>query len=88
MINYGIQCSSVEPKSIEIIGSNVFVANNIQPYEEELDGRFLKGYKYNCVSYTKDEYILLIANKNLQLEQDLIDTQVALCDLYEALGGE
>jgi len=88
MIDYGIQCSAVEPQPIEITGSSILINTNIIPYSKEEDGRTLQGYKYNCIGYTKDEYILKMTEKNAKLEQDLIDTQVALCDLYEALEGD
>ena len=35
---------------------------------------------------TKDEYIKLISEKNAQLESRVIDTQLALCEVYELLG--
>ena len=38
--------------------------------------------------YTKDEYIKLMAEKNAELESQLTDTQLALCDVYEMIGGE
>ena len=88
MTNYGIQYSAVKPQPIEITNTAVFIASNVKPYSEDIDGRHIEGYKYNCISYTKDEYILLLANKNAQLEQDILDTQLALCDLYESIGGE
>lgn len=88
MTNYGVQYSSVEPIPVEITANNVFIASNIRPYSKDVEGRHLEGYEYDYVSYTKDEYILLIANQNAQLQQDIIDTQVALCDLYESLGGD
>lgn len=87
MINYGTQYSSVKPKIIEMTNTVVFVASDIEPYSADIDNHHIEGYKYNCIGYTKDEYILYMANKNAQLEQELINTQVALCELYESLEG-
>lgn len=79
MTNLGIQYSIVAPKSIEIIGDSVFLANNIQPYEKEIEGRTMSGYSYEYIRYSKDEYII-------KLHEDILDTQLALVELYE--GGE
>lgn len=39
------------------------------------------------VQYTKDEYLALMDEKNAALEEQLTDTQFALCDVYEMIGG-
>jgi len=44
-----------------MLADKVLVASNITPYEEEYDGRVSTGYEYDCECYTKDEYILLMA---------------------------
>ena len=44
------------------------------------------GFEYNLIQYDKDEYISLIDDKNASLEQQMTDTQLALCDVYEMLG--
>lgn len=89
MINYGIQRGYVRPQEIEITASAVFVASNITPYTKEYDGKVEEGYEYEYIGYTKDEYILQLARDNKKLQQDLLDTQLALCDLYESIeGGE
>lgn len=88
MKNYGIQCGTVRPQEIQITPESVFIAENIEPYTSEIEGHEISGFKYNYIQYTKDEYILKLAQANLKLEQDLIDTQLALCDLYESFGGD
>ena len=80
MINHGIQYSTVQPQPIEVTADSVFVATNITPYSKEIEGRIINGYEYNYVQYSKDEYII-------KLHQDIIDTQVALCDIFEVLEG-
>lgn len=79
MTNLGIQYSVVAPKPIEIVGDYVFLANNIEPYEKEIEGRTMSGYSYEYIRYSKDEYII-------KLHEDILDTQLALVELYE--GGE
>ena len=50
--------SATRPQDIEITATSVLVASNITPYEEEFDGRILRGYEYECTTYTKDEFLL------------------------------
>lgn len=76
--------STVRPRDIEITATSVLVATNVVPYEEEVDGRVMRGYEYECTTYTKDEYLVKLAHENAQLKQDIIDTQLALVELYEA----
>lgn len=80
MINHGIVYSATRPQDTEITKQSVFVASEIEPYEHEFDGHVVQGYQYNLMEYGKDEYIHL-------LEADLLDTQAALCDIYELLEG-
>ena len=58
MKNYGIIYGSIEPPTIEITPTSVFIASNITPYEQETDEHIIHGYKYNYVEYSKDEYLL------------------------------
>ena len=44
-------------------------------------------FEYHLVQYSKDEYIKLIDDRNAELEEQLTDTQLALCDVYEMIGG-
>ena len=81
MINYGKVRSSQAPKSIEITSSQVFIAKNISKYEETFDDYIMQGYEYDYVGSDKDEYILLLHNQ-------ILDTQMALCDIYESIGGD
>lgn len=76
--------SSIRPQEIEITGNSVLVASNITPYEEEYDGHTISGYEYDCDEYSKDAYLIKLARENQQLKQEVIDTQLALVELYEA----
>ena len=78
MTNHGIQYSTARPDDIMVTADSVFLATNITPYSKEIEGRNVEGFQYNYVQYSKDEYII-------KLHQDLVDTQMALCDLYEAM---
>ena len=80
MINYGVQYSTTRPHELEVTDTAVYLASNIVPYSKEIEGHVIEGYSYNYVGYTKDEYIL-------KLHQNILDTQMALCDLYETLEG-
>ena len=75
---------TLRPNEIEIMGDWVLVATNITPYEEVIDGYTRTGYEYDCKQYSKDEYLLYLARENAKLQQDIIDTQLALVELYEA----
>ena len=43
-------------------------------------------YQYHEVQYDKDEYIKMMSEKNSELESQLTDTQLALCEIYELMG--
>ena len=70
--------SSIQPPEVEFLQDKVLIASNISTYEEEVDGRTLSGYEYDCEEYTKDEYLALQTNKILALEQELTATKILL----------
>ena len=69
MIDFHRVRGSTRPKEIEISKDNVFVASNIIPYEEIIDDKTFSGFEYDYKSYTKDEYIELLAQKNAQIDK-------------------
>ena len=85
MKNYGLQRSAVEPKAVEITESKVFVAKDIEQVTVTMDEQEVQEYQFNLMEYDKDEYIQIISEKNEELEQQMTDTQIALCDVYEML---
>lgn len=87
MIDYGKQRSTVEPLELELTETKVFVSSNItEVNEDETDGQpGFTGYEFDLIEYDKDEYIKIQAEKNAALEQQVTDTQLALCDVYEML---
>lgn len=42
-------------------------------------------FRYHETQYTKDEYIRMMAEENIALEERVTDLQMALCDVYEAM---
>lgn len=87
MIDYGKQRSTVQPLELELTETKVFVASNISPVNEQGtdDQPGFIGFEFDLTEYSKDEYIKLQSEKNSELEKNLTDTQVALCDVYEML---
>ena len=88
MIDYGKQRSTVEPLELELTETRVFVSSNIIPINEtrtEEQPGFV-GWEFDLIEYTKDEYIKIQAEKNAALEQQVTDTQLALCEVYELMG--
>ena len=78
MKNYGIVYGSTEPQAIEITPTSVFIASNIEPYEEQIDDITISGYKYNYIEYSKDEYLLQQANNLVELQEELAAAKVLL----------
>lgn len=81
--------STMQPEPIVIDDYSVWVAENITPVTEEATGDGtggFEGYEYDLTQYEKDEYILMMSEKNSKLEKQVTDTQLALCDVYELLG--
>lgn len=77
MKDYGIVRSTVKPEHIKIDEYSVWVNTDIQPIEEEA----FTGYSYHMVQYDKDEYIM---RQQDMIEEQIINTQLALCELYES----
>lgn len=87
MIDYGRVRGNDKPESIHITDSKVFIASNIEKYSEFIDEYTIEGYEYDYKSYDKDEYIERIGSQYEELQTQLLNTQMALCDLYENIGG-
>lgn len=85
MIEHGKVKSTVSPDPLVVDEHSVWVHSNITPVEEAVGEEVFVGYEYDMVQYSKDEYIKLISENNETLKQQLIDTQLALVELYEGL---
>ena len=79
MTDYGIVKSAVRPEAKVVDECSVWVNSDITKTEE--------GFEYHMVQYSKDEYIKLMDEKSAELDAQLTDTQLALCDVYEMMGG-
>lgn len=79
--------SSSRPLDVEILETQVYVATDISEYETVMDNIVIHGYTYTLIIYDKNDYIKEIAEKNKVLEDELLTTQMALCDIYEMIGG-
>lgn len=81
-----VQGSLQQAQPLIVNKDTVYVHTNIVQSTDE-DGNVVDNlYVYDEVQYTKDEYIQIMAEKNSQLEKELTDTQLALCELYESVG--
>lgn len=87
MKDFGRQRSTVRPDEMVIDEFSVWVHSDIQEVSEPGidDQEGFTGYEFNMVQYDKDEYILIMSEKNQQLEQQVTDTQLALCEVYELM---
>ena len=87
MKQYGTQRSTVKPEDVEITESRVFSYEDITEIKvknPESDDEVTM-YGFTLTEYDKDEYIRIQAEKNASLEEQMTQTQVALCDVYEML---
>lgn len=78
MKDYGVICGAVEPQPIEITSTSVFVASNVEPYQNEDGEHIVSGYKYNYKEYGKDEYLLQQAASIASLQEELAAAKVLL----------
>ncbi len=67
-----------------INGNTVYIRSNFQKADTEISDENCDIYTYDETQYTKDEYITLLSNENATLKQQILDTQLALCEIYEA----
>lgn len=89
MIKYEKIRSTEKPESMVIDEFSVWLNENITEVEvediviseetEEQEVRTHIEYEYDIIQYEKNEYILSQA-------QQITDTELALCEIYESLG--
>jgi len=90
MINYGKTYSDERPEEVDVKETMVFVASNIEEVpapDPEGEGPKTQ-YEFDYVGYTKDEYIKLMTDNNSDMNAQLLDAQLALCELYEMILGD
>lgn len=82
VIDYGRIQSTEEPQEVEMTDTQVFIADNIERYEKEMDGYTVQGFEYDYKSYSKDEYIQLLNDKNARaiaaLQEELAAAKILL----------
>lgn len=87
MKEYGKVRSTKQPEQKAIDDYSVWVAANINPVSEpgtdEMPG--FEGYEYDLTQYSKDEYIKMIDDKNASLDEQITQTQEAMCEIYEMM---
>ncbi len=84
MIDCGVVQGSKEQAKALIVGKDtVYVHTDIEPFVGEKGEQL---FRYHEIQYGKDEYIKLISEQNAELQNQITDTQLALCDVYEMLG--
>ena len=87
MKDFGKTISTVKPDAVVIDDNSVWVHTDIQEVHESVgEDQSFDGYEFNMIQYEKDEYILMMSEKNSELEKQVTDTQLALCEVYELLG--
>ena len=75
--------STIRPNATRFDEKSVWVSENIREIEVERDGDAYTEFEFDQTQYSKDEYIKLLDEKNQELEAELTDTQLALCEIYE-----
>lgn len=78
MVDYGKVRSTVKPESIVIDDFSVWQNTNIQEVSENVgEKNEFKGFEFNMVQYTKDEFILQQAAMNQELNS-LVNTMLGV----------
>lgn len=78
MVDYGKVRSTVKPESIVIDDFSVWQHTNIREVSENVgEENEFKGFEFNMVQYTKDEFILQQAAMNQELNS-LVNTMLGV----------
>ncbi len=86
MTQYENVRSRIRPQEKAFDAYSVWINENIREITVSDENGSHTEYEYTQKQYTKDEYISLVDERNAQLEEKIIDTQLALCDVYEMIG--
>ena len=87
MTNIGTVRVTEKPDKIIIDEYSVWVNTNITEIQVADEGRNHTEWECDQERYEKDEYIKMMDSKNTALEKQIDDTQIALCEVYEMIGG-
>ena len=78
--------STIKPESVVIDDYSVWENTSIEAVSENVGTETeFNGFEYSMVQYDKNEYILKQAQANAELSDQLTETQLALCDVYEMI---
>lgn len=81
MVNLGKVRAAEAPENIVIDEYSVWISENITEVTVTDEQGTRTEYEFDLKQYGKDEYIH-------QMDDQLTDAQLALCELYEIIGGE
>ena len=87
MVNIGTVRGTEKPDKVIIDEYSVWINTNITEIQVTDENGSRTEWEWNQVQYEKDEYIKMIDSKNAALEKQIDDTQIALCEVYELIGG-
>lgn len=73
-----VQGSAAQAKSLIVNVDTVYVHTDIRLIDAEFEL-----YEYHEIQYSKDEYIQMMAESLQSANQQIIDTQLALTEIYE-----
>lgn len=85
MINYGRTQSTEMPEAVEVRETMVFVASNIEETTVPTEEGDITQYEFDLVGYDKNEYIKMMIDNEADMSAQLLDAQLALCELYEMM---
>lgn len=77
--------STVRPQPFQINPYKVIITKDVEEKEiqNEMDEKTTTMFFYTLIEYNKDEYIVELKNKNDNLESEITDMQLAICEIYE-----
>lgn len=87
MTSIGTVRGTEKPDKIIIDDYSVWVNTDITEIQVADENGNRTEWEWNQEQYEKDEYIKMMASKNAVLEKQIDDTQIALCEVYELIGG-
>ncbi len=88
MINHGRVRATETPEAVVVDEFSVWVASNVQSVTVTDEQGERVEYEFSLTQYTKDEYIRALIERNQTLETDIVNTQIALCEVYELMAAQ
>lgn len=85
MKKYGKVRGTSQPDAILIDELSVWVSENPVSVEVHDEHGTRIEWEYDLTQYDKDEYIHMMSNHAELMENQLNDTMMALCDVYEMI---